>query len=171
MKLPIFASRKVELLKALVGMTAATLICANCTEARSPVAVIGKNRITLEVASSEQEITRGLMFRTSMPEESGMVFVFDPPRPVNFWMYHTLIPLDMMFIKNNKIVKIFEDVPPCKSENPQDCPRYPADDGIMVNEVLEVNGGYAKRHGIKEGDKVDFVFTVKQPSTTPGSDK
>jgi uncharacterized membrane protein (UPF0127 family) len=154
-----------EVLKALIGVAAAVLICATCTEARSPIAVIGKNKIQLEVAQSEQEITRGLMFRTSMPEDAGMVFLFDPPRPVNFWMYHTLIPLDMMFIKNNKIVKIFEQVPPCKSENPRECPRYPDGEGIEVTEVLEVNGGYVQKYGIKEGDRI--YFTIK---SNPGSD-
>jgi uncharacterized protein len=109
------------------------------------------------------------MDRTSMPEDSGMVFLFDPPRPVNFWMYHTLIPLDMLFIKKNKIVKLFENVPPCKSEDPKGCPTYPDGPGVEVTEVLEVNAGYAKRHNIKEGQEV--FFTLNPGRTLGKQDK
>ena len=91
-----------------------------------------------------------------MPEDSGMVFLFHPARAVNFWMYHTLIPLDMLFVKDGKVVKLFEHVAPCKSENPHDCPTYPAGAGLSVSEVIEVNSGWAGRHGVKEGDQVTF---------------
>ncbi|HEY9718918.1 MAG TPA: DUF192 domain-containing protein [Trichormus sp.] len=121
-----------------------------------PTAKIGDNLIKLEVAASPQEITRGLMFRTSLPEDQGMVFLFHPPQKVNFWMYHTLIPLDMLFIKNGKIEKIFHDVPPCKSEKEADCPTYPGGDGMEVSEVVELNAGYAQRHNLKEGEKIQI---------------
>lgn len=131
----------------------------NCALAKVPLANFGGGRLVkLEVASSKQEVERGLMYRTSLPEDAGMVFLFHPPRPINFWMYHTLIPLDMFFVKDGKIIKLFEQVPPCKSENPSDCPIYPQGPGIVVSEVIEVNGGYAKRHGLKEGDSVKFEF-------------
>jgi hypothetical protein len=90
-----------------------------------------------------------------------MVFLFTPPRAVKFWMFHTLISLDMCFIHNDKIVKICHDVPPCRSENPMDCPTYPEGQGVVTSYVLELNGGYAKRHGIKEGDTVIFELPDK----------
>lgn len=122
-----------------------------------PTVKISDNVIKLEVASTPEAIERGLMYRTSLAEDAGMVFLFVPPRPVKFWMYHTLIPLDMCFIYEGKIVKLFEDVPPCHSTNPSECPTYPKEDpGILVTEVVELKGGYAKRHGIKEGDTVHF---------------
>ncbi len=125
--------------------------------AATPVARIGRdNLVKLEVAATEQEIERGLMYRTELPEQNGMVFLFNPPRKVNFWMYHTLIPLDMLFIKDGKIVRLFQNVPPCKSEDPRGCATYPAGDGIEVTEVVELAGGYAQRHGVKEGDPVSF---------------
>jgi hypothetical protein len=134
----------------LVGMSSKA-------EAKVPLAKFSNgSMVKLEVASSPEAITRGLMYRTSMPEDSGMVFLFHPMRAVNFWMYHTLMPLDMLFIRDGSIVKLFENVPPCKSENPEDCPRYPSGAGIQVSEVIELNGGYAKRHGLKEGDTVTF---------------
>ncbi|PWT95664.1 MAG: hypothetical protein C5B53_11040 [Candidatus Melainabacteria bacterium] len=130
--------------------------------ARMPIArIAGKNLVHLEVAATESEIERGLMYRTFMPEDNGMVFLFSPPRPVKFWMYHTLISLDMCFIHNGKIVKICEEVPPCRSENPMECPTYPKGPGFVVSYVLELNGGYAKRHGIKEGDEVVFELPDK----------
>lgn len=126
-------------------------------DAKMPSVRIGSaNVVKVEVAVTPAEIQRGLMFRTSMPQDAGMVFVFNPPRQVNFWMYHTLIPLDMLFVHEGKIVKIFEQVPPCRSEDPNECPRYPPGEGIMASHVIEVNGGYVKRHGIKEGDPVSF---------------
>jgi uncharacterized membrane protein (UPF0127 family) len=128
--------------------------------AKMPTAKIGNNVIKLEVASTNAEIQRGLMYRTSMPEDAGMVFIFHPARPVTFWMYHTKIPLDMIFIKDGKIIKIFENVPPCPSEDSSLCPTYPQSTTIVVTEVVEVNGGYAKRHGIKEGDDVSFSLSL-----------
>jgi len=123
-----------------------------------PTATIGNgNVVKLEVAATPQEITRGLMYRTSIPEDCGMVFLFHPERPVNFWMYHTLISLDMCFIRNGKIIKICQDVPPCRSEKKEDCPLYPAGGEILVSEVIELKGGYTRRHGIKEGDTVSFT--------------
>lgn len=134
-----------------------TMHGAGQAAAKMPVAKIGAtSRLKLEVASTEREIQEGLMFRTSLPKDAGMVFVFSPPRPVKFWMYHTLIPLDMLFIKDGKIIKIFEQVPPCRSENPQECPTYPSGPGVTVSEVIEVNSGYVRQHGIKLGDPVAY---------------
>lgn len=127
-----------------------------------PKAIIGKNTIKLEVASTIPEIRRGLMFRTSMPEDAGMVFIFHPEQEVWFWMKNTLIPLDMLFINDGKIVKISHSAQPCKAAKDEDCPRYPSDGAVKATEVLEVNGGYAQRHGIKEGDKISFEFPPAQ---------
>jgi uncharacterized membrane protein (UPF0127 family) len=129
---------------------------ARSADAKMPTAKIGNHLIKLEVASSEAEIEKGLMFRTSMPEDQGMVFLFHPPRKVRFWMCHTLIPLDMMFIDKGKIVKISHDAKPCKSENCTDCDMFPSDSAIYATHVIEVNGGYTERHSIKEGDTVDM---------------
>jgi len=137
-------------------LTPAVVQCAFSADVKMPTAKIGNNLIKLEVAASTEEIERGLMKRTSLPEDQGMVFLFHPAQKVNFWMYHTLIGLDMFFIKNGKIEKIFHDVPPCKSEKQGDCPLYPGGTGLEVSEVIEVNAGYAQRHNVKEGEKVQF---------------
>lgn len=124
--------------------------------AKCPLAVIGKNKIKLEVAQTEQQIAHGLMERASMPEEQGMVFIFRPPHPVRFWMFNCLMSLDMIFIKDGKIVKIARDVPPYKLPDPRKAPLYPAEGEVDVSEVVEVNAGYCARHGIKDGDTVKF---------------
>jgi len=124
-----------------------------------PTVTIGTgNVVKLEVASTDAEIARGLMYRTSLPEDCGMVFLFRPTRAVSFWMYHTLISLDMCFVKDGKIIAICQEVPPCRSQNAQDCPTYPSGGPIAVSEVIELKGGYARRHGIKEGDPVTFTI-------------
>jgi len=128
--------------------------------AMMPKVKLGNETVKLEVAQSKKEIEDGLMYRTSMPETQGMVFLFHPTSHVAFWMYHTLIPLDMLFVKDGKIVKICKDVPPCKNKDPEgkDCPVYPDRNLIEVSEVIEVNGGFCDRHGVKEGDEVKFDF-------------
>ncbi len=123
---------------------------------KMPTVKINEQEIKLEIAQTPQEIERGLMFRTSLAADSGMVFLFNPPRPVNFWMYNTLISLDMIYIREGKIVKIFENVPPGPSKDYRKCPTYPGGDGILVNQVVEVAGGYCQKKGIKEGDTVQF---------------
>lgn len=137
-----------------------------CAEAKMPMAQIGKNKITLEVASTPEQITRGLMYRTSMPEDHGMVFIFRPTYGARFWMANCFINLDMLMIKDGKIVRIFENVPPCKATNIEECPTYPGRDepAVEVTEVVEVNGGYAKRHGIKEGDTIKFFMDGAAPA-------
>lgn len=138
-----------------------TLFLAPEAEAVLPTVKLGDTEVKLEVAASKEEIENGLMFRTSMPETQGMVFLFHPHRQVAFWMYHTLIPLDMLFIRDGKIIAICKQVPPCKSENTGECPTYPTTGLVDVSEVVEVNGGFCDRHGVKEGDSIQFDFQSK----------
>ena len=124
--------------------------------AMMPTVKLGNEEVKLEVAQTDAEIQQGLMYRTALPETQGMVFLFNPPRPVAFWMYHCFINLDMVFIKDGKIIKISHDVPPCKSTDPNQCPRYPSEGEVEVSHVIELAGGFCERHGVKEGDSVTF---------------
>lgn len=136
-------------------------------EAKTPVAVIGdNNRVKLEVASTPDQIQRGLMYRMALPEDQGMVFLFRPASGVKFWMAHCFIFLDMLMIKDGKIIKIFENVPPCKESDTSKCPTYPAADQppLDVTEVVEVIGGWSKRHSVKEGDPVKFFLPNGKPA-------
>jgi hypothetical protein len=110
----------------------------------------GKTTLTIEVVQTETERERGLMYRTKLDENSGMLFVFQQPDIKTFWMKNTLIPLDMIFIADdNKIIHIEKNVPPCKNDP---CQVYSS--GKPVLYVLEVNGGFADRHTITEGNTV-----------------
>ena len=141
----------------------ACVVIVPSAQARMPIAEIGTNKITLEVAQTPQEIEHGLMGRTALAPDHGMVFLFHPHAAVRFWMAHCFISLDMLFIRDGKIVKIFTNVPPCKEQDTSKCPTYPSADeqSISVSEVIEVNAGYAKAHNVNEGDSVKFVFGSK----------
>lgn len=105
--------------------------------------------VFLEVASTPEEKEKGLMNRTSLANNRGMVFVFRPATKVTFWMKDTLISLDMIFINNGTIVKIVKNAEPNRTDI-----LYPSDKN--VTEVVEVNAGYSDENNINIGDKVVF---------------
>jgi uncharacterized protein len=110
--------------------------------------------ILLEEANTQQEQQIGLMMRTSMPNNHGMAFNFNPPVPARFWMKNTLIPLDMLFVRAGKIKNIQANVPPCKADP---CPNYGPDNGELIDRVIELNAGEAKKLGFKVGDSINYV--------------
>ena len=90
------------------------------------------------------------MFRKSLPQNQGMLFIFEDEQPRAFWMKNTLIPLDMIFIDANwRIVKLIKNAEPCK-EDP--CPTY--DSERPAKYVLEVNAGQIKEKEVKVGARV-----------------
>src|SRR4051812_26584271 len=97
--------------------------------------------LKVEVASTDAQRQMGLMFRESMGEDEGMLFLFPTERHNSFWMHNTLIPLDMFFVDADwNVVGIVEQATP-QTDDPRNVPR-------MSQYVLEVNGGFAKRHGL-----------------------
>lgn len=90
------------------------------------------------------------MFRESLAQNEGMLFVFDRDVQCGMWMKNVRFPLDMLWIdRNKKIVDIKENVPPCKT---LPCPVYKSD--AYVRYVLEVNAGFTDKHNIKTGDAI-----------------
>jgi uncharacterized protein len=108
---------------------------------RGPFGTAG---FTVEVADDVAERARGLMFRESMPSGAGMLFVYERPQTVAFWMENTLIPLDMVFMDETGTVKKVH-----ANARPLDRTAIPGGDGILA--VLEINGGLAGQIGITEG--------------------
>ncbi|MFT4026779.1 MAG: DUF192 domain-containing protein [Novosphingobium sp.] len=112
----------------------------------------GERRLAfrVEVARTSAEQAKGLMFRTKMGADEGMIFPFDPPREgVAFWMKNTVIPLDIIFIgPDHRILNIAADAVPYSLQP------VPAA-GVTAN-VLELNGGRAAQLGIVAGDKVEW---------------
>lgn len=114
--------------------------------------------ILLEVAQTPAQQQMGLMYRTSLAGDRGMVFPFSPARRVGFWMKNVSINLDMVFVRAGKIVAIESQVPPCTAEP---CAVYGPD--ALVDQVVELRGGRAAELGIKVGDR--FVVGPKPSSS------
>ncbi|BAU42996.1 hypothetical protein O77CONTIG1_02818 [Leptolyngbya sp. O-77] len=115
---------------------------------------IGDEQIQLEVARTPQEQAMGLMFRTDLPPDRGMLFPFEFARPVQFWMQNTLIPLDMVFLLDGEVKEIVASAPPCDR---QPCPTY-GPTSVRVNQVIELAGGRAAELGLQVGDRLDIRF-------------
>jgi uncharacterized membrane protein (UPF0127 family) len=108
-----------------------------------------QEKLTIEIADNEAETTQGLMFRRSMPDSCGMVFIFPDSQPRNFWMKNTYLPLDILFLdESKKIVTIQANRTPFSEE------QIPSFENAKY--VLEVNAGYCKRKGIEKGDIVKW---------------
>jgi uncharacterized protein len=116
------------------------------------VTIAGQN-IQLEVARTPQEQSTGLMYRTELAPNRGMLFVFSPPRPVSFWMKNTLIPLDMVFVSNGVVKYIGEKIPPCQQDP---CPGYGPEPNVEIDNVLELPSGRAAELRLKVGDRLKF---------------
>jgi hypothetical protein len=109
----------------------------------------GTHAVTVEVVRSDEERARGLMNRTRLDPDAGMLFVFAESDDHSFWMKNTFLPLDMIFVdEQGRVAAVLENVPPLTTE--------PRTVGRPSRYVLEVNGGWAARHGVRPGDAVRF---------------
>lgn len=107
----------------------------------------GDRHFDVEVARTPQEQEKGLMFRTSLEPDGGMLFPMAPPRTASFWMENTVIPLDMLFIRTDGTIAFIK-------ANAVPYSREPVSAGIPVTAVLELRGGRAAELGIVEGDRL-----------------
>lgn len=112
--------------------------------------------VQVEVARTDAQRMRGLMFRREMAESAGMIFLFPGESHQTFWMRNTLIPLDMIFIKADRtILGIYRNAVP-ETDDPRDVPGE-------SQYVLEVNGGFCQRHNVNAGDRAEFVDIPPAP--------
>jgi uncharacterized membrane protein (UPF0127 family) len=103
---------------------------------------------TLEVAVTEAQHQRGLMYRDSMAHDHGMLFVFDSPRTLKFWMRNTRIPLDMIFLdRDGRVVDVLHAKPLDETSIGPDAP---------TQFVIELNANAADKLGLKKGDRIDL---------------
>ena len=139
-------------LPAALAVFATLTAAAGATPACDPerieiLAGPGSRTFAIEIADDPDEQSRGLMFRPALPADAGMLFIFEPPRPANFWMRNTMIALDMIFIDDTgRVESIAERVDPYSE-------RVSSSQGD-VRAVLEINGGLARALGIGPGDQV-----------------
>jgi uncharacterized membrane protein (UPF0127 family) len=111
----------------------------------------GVRTFQVEIATTDEERTKGLMFRKSLPEGTGMLFDFGEERMVVMWMKNTYVPLDMIFIRaDGTIARIAENTTPFSEAH--------ISAGTPVKGVLEVVAGTARKYGIVPGDKVSHRF-------------
>lgn len=117
---------------------------------------IAKKTIQVQVAKTQDQRTKGLSGVSSLDKNSGMLFVFDTKK-VNpaFWMKDMLIPLDMIWISNNKIVKIDKDIPAPALGTPNNKLTVYSP-GQPVDYVLEVNAGFSNLNNLSVGSSVDL---------------
>jgi uncharacterized protein len=110
--------------------------------------------VDAELATRSETRTHGLMERPSLPADRGMLFLFETTQPLSFWMFNTLIPLDIIFADaQRRITTIHAAVPPCRP--PMRCPSYVSDG--LAQFVLEVNAGTAAKAGIAIGDELRWT--------------
>lgn len=118
----------------------------------------GKKCFFVELAKTQAEREKGLMFRSRLDTDKGMLFIFNGEGTYPFWMKNTLIPLDIIWIdKNYKVAYVAESAQPClpaEAGKQEACPLIipPANS----NYVLEINAGISKKIGLKPGD--EFIF-------------
>ena len=108
----------------------------------------GEHRFTVQVAATPDEQEHGLMFYRSLDADEGMIFPYNPPQNVAFWMKNTLIPLDMIFIRADGTIARIVTAKPLDET--------PVPGGEIIAAVLELRGGRAAELGIRKGDKVDW---------------
>lgn len=163
-------SRKSKLLSLallLFGLLIATLIFINPSNSQQEniidrlktfydgqniKAELNSNAFDLEVARSPNARSRGLMFREIMQEQSGMIFIFDEPKILSFYMKNTYIPLDIIFVDEDlKIINIHKNTTPLNSEI-----LYKSTKPAII--VVELNANITEKYSISEGSQIQFIL-------------
>ena len=115
-------------------------------------------RVDAKVASTSDERRHGLMHVPELPDGLGMLFVFDSERSGGFWMFNTLVPLDIAYIDDAGEIGTIAAMEPCGSDDAADCPTYAPDRPYST--ALEVPQGWFDDVGVATGDVVDWTGPV-----------
>jgi uncharacterized membrane protein (UPF0127 family) len=116
----------------------------------------GPHPFSVEVAADDESRERGLMYRTAMAPDAGMLFDFHTPQLVSFWMENTVLPLDMLFVRaDGTIARIKANATPYSREN------IPSGEPVEV--VIELNAGRAAALGIREGARIHAPQLPEKP--------
>ena len=117
-----------------------------------PKAILGERSFTVAIADDPKERMNGLSGKEKLQKDRGMLFIFEKPDNYSFWMRDMKFPLDIIFVRGDKIVKIYHNVPaPLDQEG---LPIYQTP--IPSDRMLEINAGLSKEYGFKEGQEVKF---------------
>ena len=138
--------------KIFVILTFCSFLIAGCIQ--NEVVLPDGTKVGVELAKTREQTERGLMFRENLEENNGMLFVFSQDDDRYFWMKNTLIDLDIIFINSQgKIVNIAEKVPHSYIAAPEEEIATAKGFGKYV---LEVNSGFAQKHNLKIGDRLNL---------------
>jgi uncharacterized membrane protein (UPF0127 family) len=121
-------------------------------QARHAALSMGKHRIEVEVAASEEDRHLGLMYRSSLPADTGMIFVYPADAQMCMWMRNTLIPLSVAFIDSEGRILNIEDMTPLTEDS--HCSTKPA------RYALEMNRGWFRERGLKAGVAVEGLKSL-----------
>ncbi|MBE9113297.1 DUF192 domain-containing protein [Nodosilinea sp. LEGE 07298] len=103
---------------------------------------------------TDQEKRQGLKERSSLPVNRGMLFTVNPDQEVQLWMSGVRFPLDMVFLRNERVSVVLSNVPPCTT-SPSDCPIYTS--GGIVDSVIELAAGTADSLSLAEGSTIKIL--------------
>jgi len=160
--------------RVVILQLAISLLIAACTQPAPPQATTEPTRtkvelpqailpdgftVGLELATTPEQTTTGLMFRPLLPEDRGMLLLWEEERFATIWMMNVLVPLDIVFLDDSgQVVELIADAPPCAVEP---CPRYTPE--IASRAVLELAAGSAAAHRVAVGEHVEFTKVAGYP--------
>jgi uncharacterized membrane protein (UPF0127 family) len=147
----------------LLPIVALCLALAACSGSSDPVRDFSAREVklpdgkavTVEVMTNPTDMSRGMMFRDSLDPSRGMLFIHGSANRFPYWMYQVKIPLDIIWIdQNRRVVEISANTPPCNGKSANECPNYGGHEPALY--VLELGGGEAAKHGIQVGSYLSF---------------
>lgn len=128
-------------------------LLTGCKKNNGNYVVINKTKVYVEIASHPDSQYQGLSDREKICSDCGMLFVFDKSLPKTFVMRRMKFPLDIIWINNDKIIKIDKNLPP-----EGETPTYKYDSNGIVDKVLEVNAGISDKYEFKIGDSIKYFY-------------
>lgn len=149
--------------RAYLAPALAALLLASCGPSASKPEELNLTDVTLpsgakfqaETMIRDADLARGMMYRDALPKGRGMIFMFPKFEPHPLFMFHCKVPLDLVWMdKDQRIVRIIANVPPCTADAANKCPVYGV--GIRARYALELNAGQAAAYNLKPGDHLDF---------------
>jgi uncharacterized membrane protein (UPF0127 family) len=151
------SQRKMTVLYSVFLLMIPFCICFAYAQQDSQTAIFetdtGQHTIMLEIAKTDAEKTKGLMYRKHLDDNAGMVFLYDTPTNAGIWMKNTYIPLDIIFINcDNRVVD-------CVSRKPHTLEISAVNEKIC--RIIEVNAGFCKKNSVQRNQKVNFLPSIE----------
>lgn len=144
--------KKITIILGIILLIFVAIITFQVNKSATSIITINSASFQVELARTQKEQVRGLSGRESLPKDTGMLFLFDKPLYHSFWMRGMKFPLDIIFILNDKVMAVYENLPPASEAiNP---PIYGSE--VIADKVLEINAGEAGKNNIKIGNTVFF---------------